>query len=92
MTYDARQRLASRSTAGETTSFTYYPIGLLKTTTLPDHSTLAYIYDGAHRLTQIADSLGNQISYTLDAMGNQTAETFHDPDGVLHRALCSANI
>jgi RHS repeat-associated protein len=85
LTYDTRQRLTSRSTAGETTSFSYYPTGLLKTVTLPDSSTLTYTYDGAHRLTQINDGLGNKIVYTLDAMGNRTAEKTYDPSGVLHR-------
>jgi RHS repeat-associated protein len=85
LTYDARQRLTSRSTAGETTSFSHYPTGLLKTVTLPDNGTLTYTYDGAHRLTQINDGLGNKIVYTLDAMGNRTAETTYDPSGTLHR-------
>jgi RHS repeat-associated protein len=85
LTYNTRQRLTSRSTAGETTSFSYYPTGLLQTVTLPDNSTLTYTYDGAHRLTQISDGLGNKIVYTLDAMGNRTAETTYDPTGTLHR-------
>jgi RHS repeat-associated protein len=84
-TYDVRQRVTSRRTANETTSFAYYPTGLLKTVTLPDSSTLTYTYDGAHRLTQITDSLGNQTSYTLDAMANHIAETTHGTNGVLHR-------
>jgi YD repeat-containing protein len=66
ITYDARQRVTSRSIAGETTSYAYYPTGLLKTVTLPDSSTLTYTYDAAHRLTQITDGLGNKTSYTLD--------------------------
>lgn len=85
LTYDARQRLNSRSTAGETTSFSYYPTGLLKTVTLPDSSTVTYTYDGAHRLTLINDGLGNRIVYTLDAMGNRTTEKTYDPSGTLHR-------
>ena len=39
------------------------------------HSSLAYTYDGAHRLKQIEVDLGNKIVYTLDAMGNRTQET-----------------
>ena len=85
ITYDTRQRLTSRSTAGETTSLSYYATGLLKTVTLSDNSTVTYNYDGAHRLTQISDGLGNRIVYTLDAMGNRTAEKTYDPSGVLHR-------
>jgi RHS repeat-associated protein len=85
LTYDARSRLTSRSTAGETTSFSYYPTGLLNTVTLADGSSLTYTYDGAHRLTQISDGLGNKIAYTLDAAGNRIAENTTDPSGVLHR-------
>jgi len=85
LTYDARQRLTSRQTAGETTAFDYWPTGLLKKVTLPDGSTLAYTYDGAHRLTQITDALGNKTVYTLDAMGNRTAENTYDPTNALHR-------
>jgi RHS repeat-associated protein len=83
LTYDTRQRLTSRSTAGETTSFAYFPTGLLHTVTLPDGSMLQYTYDGAHRLTQIADSLGNRIVYTLDALGNHIAESQYDPSNAL---------
>jgi YD repeat-containing protein len=85
LTYDARQRLKSRQTAGETTAFDYWPTGLLKKVTLPDASFVAYTYDGAHRLTQITDALGNKTVYTLDAMGNRTAENSYDPANALHR-------
>jgi RHS repeat-associated protein len=85
LTYDARERLTSRSIAGETTGFGYYPTGLLKTVTLPDNSTFTYTYDGAHRLTQISDGLANKIVYTLDAMGNRKGENTYDPSGALHR-------
>jgi len=86
LTYDARQRLTSRQTASETTAFDYWPTGLLKKVTLPDGSYLAYTYDGAHRLTQVTDALGNKTVYTLDAMGNRTAENSYDPANALHRA------
>ena len=73
LTYDARQRLTSRQVSTELTSYTFYPTGLLKLVTLPDSSTVLYAYDGAHRLTDITDTLGNHVHYTLDAMGNHTA-------------------
>jgi RHS repeat-associated protein len=85
LTYDARQRLTSRQTAGETTAFDYWPTGLLKKVTLPDGSYLGYTYDGAHRLTQITDALGNKTVYTLDAMGNRTAQNTYDPGNALRR-------
>jgi len=85
LTYDARQRLNSRQVGTETTSFNYYATGLLDQVTLPDGSDLVYSYDGAHRLTQVTDGAGNSIQYTLDAMGNRTAEDTYDPGGTLHR-------
>src|SRR5262249_54392508 len=85
LTYDARQRVTSRQVGTEMTTFTYWPTGLLKKVTLPDNSYLLYSYDGAHRLTQVSDGLGNAIDYTLDAMGNRTAENVYDPSNVLHR-------
>lgn len=83
LTYDARQRLTSRAVGSEQTTFTYWPTGLLKKATLPDSSFLEYTYDAAHRLTQIEDSEGNNIVYTLDAMGNRTAEQIYDPSDAL---------
>jgi RHS repeat-associated protein len=85
LTYDARGRLKSRTAGGESTSFAYYPTGLLEQVTLPDGSSLSYTYDAAHRLTQVTDGLGNKTVYTLDAMGNRTAENTYDTSGTLHR-------
>jgi len=83
LTYDLRQRLTSRDVLGEVTTFEYWPTGLLKKATLPDASYLEYTYDAAHRLTEIADSEGNRIQYTLDAMGNRTAEQVYDSSNAL---------
>jgi RHS repeat-associated protein len=85
LTYDARQHLISRQVGTETTSFEYWPTGQLKKMTLPDASYLFYTYDAAHRLTQVSDGVGNSIDYTLDAMGNRTAENVYDPSNTLHR-------
>lgn len=84
LTYDARQRLLSRQVSTETTSFSYYPTGLLKQVTLPDSSYVLYTYDPAHRLTEISDGAGNSIQYTLDAMGNRTATKTYDPSNNRH--------
>jgi RHS repeat-associated protein len=83
LTYDLRQRLTSRTVGSEQTTFDYWPTGLLKKTTLPDGSFLEYTYDAAHRLTGVNDSEGNRIEYTLDAMGNRTAENLYDPTNAL---------
>lgn len=85
LAYDARLRLKSRQIGTETTSYTYYPTGLLNVVTLPDSSTVQFAYDPAHRLTKVTDGAGNYISYTLDPMGNRTADKSYDPSGTLHR-------
>jgi RHS repeat-associated protein len=85
LTYDSRLRLTSRQVNTETTSFAYYPMGLLKKVTLPDSSYLQYTYDNFQRLTEVSDGAGNSVVYTLDAMGNKTAENAYDPSSVLHR-------
>lgn len=90
LTYDLRQRLTSRATAGETTGYQYDPVGQLTRLTLPDGSTISYTYDGARRLTAVADSLGNSIAYTLDAAGNRTKEDVLDPQGALVKTLSRA--
>ncbi|WP_185633778.1 RHS repeat-associated core domain-containing protein [Burkholderia sp. Bp9012] len=84
LTYTPRGWLASRtvranadgsaSSGDATTSMTYTPFGAVATVTDPDGVAIAYSYDQAHRLTKIADALGNSIQYTLDASGNRTAE------------------
>jgi RHS repeat-associated protein len=86
LTYDARQRLTSRTLGGETNTFEYWPTGLLKKATLPDGSYVEYTYDAAHRLIGLNDDEGNRIEYTLNAVGNRTAENVYDPTNVLARA------
>lgn len=57
----------------------------MKKVTLPDASYLQYGYDNAHRLVQIKDSDGNYVAYTLDGLGNRTAEETYDPLNTLVR-------
>jgi RHS repeat-associated protein len=85
LAYDARERLTSRHISTETTGYSYYPTGLLKTVTLPDSSSVTYSYDNAHRLNKITDGPGNYITYTLDAMSNVTGASTYDPSNTLHR-------
>lgn len=89
LTYDARQRLTTstvHTSAGLlTTTYTIDPTGELSKLTLPDSSYLAYGYDTAHRLTQITDTLGNYIKYTLDALGDRTASNIYNSSSTLER-------
>jgi YD repeat-containing protein len=86
-TYDARQRLKTVTTSGQKTQYDYWPTGLLKQVTFPDTSYVSYVYDDAHRLTDVTDSLGNTVHYVLDNLGNRTAEQYKDPNGNLKREL-----
>jgi YD repeat-containing protein len=85
--YDNRQRLTSVNAGGQVTNFTYTLTGQINRVTRPDTSYVEYAYDAAQRLTGIADSLGNSISYTLDNAGNRTAEQVKDQSGVLKRQV-----
>ena len=90
LSYDIRGRLRMRTVnAGarptEATEFDYDNASQLIKVTLPDGSFLRYQYDAAHRLTEVGDSLGNVIQYTLDAMGNRIREDVFDPSDRLLR-------
>lgn len=87
LTYNPRGWLISKNVGGETTSYEYDGVGQLTLVTLPDDSFISYTYDDAHRLTGIADSLGNSISYTLDLRGNRTKELVKDATGMLARQV-----
>jgi RHS repeat-associated protein len=85
--YDARNRLVSREVDGSLTRFEYDGVGNVTRVTLPDGSFIAQEYDGANRLIAMTDNRGNRIAYTLDALGNRTAEQTFDPGGVLTRSM-----
>lgn len=90
LAYDPRGRLLSRNGGGETVAYTYDPAGLLTKTTQADGAALNYRYDAAHRLTEVADNLGNRIAYTLDALGNRIGEDVFDPAGRLVKSISRA--
>ncbi|NOT15321.1 MAG: RHS repeat protein [Methylotenera sp.] len=90
--YDARQRLTSRSTSSantgtQTTHLSYDDAGQITQLKMPDNSVLNYFYDAAHRLTDVQDTLGNTVHYTLDAAGNRIAESTTDPQGNLANTI-----
>ena len=90
LTYWPRGWLKSKTVTGnysaETTTYEYDNAGQLTQVTLPD-SVMHYRYDDAHRLTDISDSLGNSIHYTLDLRGNRTREEVKDAKGILARQV-----
>jgi len=69
------------------TRYDYDPVGQLIRATQPDGSVTNYTYDAARRLTEVADSAGNKVVYTLDAMGNRVKEEWKDPGGQLRKTL-----
>lgn len=90
LSYDPRGRLKTMQVGNETTAYQYDNVGQLKRRTQPDGSFLAYTYDDAHRLTDIGDSLGNTIHYTLDNAGNRIQEDIKDAGGNPIKSLSRA--
>ncbi|MNU86168.1 putative deoxyribonuclease RhsA [compost metagenome] len=92
-TYHARGWPTSITVRGATTAedrstqLSYWPTGQVQQVTEPDGSSVTYVYDAAQRLTDIADSAGNTIHYTLDNAGNRLQENTVDAGGTLRRTL-----
>jgi RHS repeat-associated protein len=83
LTYTPQGRLASASTAGSTTSFEHDAVGQITKVTRGDGGWLSYTWDDARRLTKITNNLGESIEYSLDAMGNRTAQRLKDASNSL---------
>ncbi|SOD24121.1 RHS repeat-associated core domain-containing protein [Variovorax sp. YR752] len=79
--YDARDRLLTQTVGGQSTTLTYKPFGTVETITLPAGLVLTYTYDAAHRLTGWNNNRGESGTYTLDGIGNRTAEQIKDSAG-----------
>lgn len=80
-TYDARDRLLTQTIGGQTTTITYKPYGTVEAISLPTGLVLTYTYDAAHRLIGWSNSRGESGTYTLDGMGNRTAEQIKNSAG-----------
>ncbi|MDQ0568350.1 RHS repeat-associated protein [Variovorax paradoxus] len=80
-TYDSRDRLLTQTVGGQTTTLTYKPYSTVETVSLPTGLVLTYSYDAAHRLIGWSNNRGESGSYTLDGMGNRTAEQIKDSAG-----------
>ena len=78
LTYTVQGWLASVSTAGSTTSFEHDAVGQITKVTRGDGSFLIYTWDDARRLTKITNNLGESIEFSLDSMGNRTAQWIKD--------------
>jgi RHS repeat-associated protein len=72
------------------TRFEYNDLGLMTKVTQvvqPQDSFVSFGYDPAHRLTSVTDSLGNSITYLLDASGNRIQEDTKNSAQVVKRTL-----
>jgi YD repeat-containing protein len=87
LTYDARNRLISRQVGAALSGFEYWPTGLLKQATLPSGLVINYLYDAAHRLSEITDNQGHREVYTLNKAGLQEQVDRYDPDSTLANGL-----
>ncbi|WP_312252927.1 RHS repeat-associated core domain-containing protein, partial [Stenotrophomonas sp.] len=91
--YHARGWPTSVTVRGATTAedrstqISYWPTGQVQQITEPDGSSVTYVYDAAQRLTDIEDSAGNTVHYTLDNAGNRLKEDTLDAGGTLRRTL-----
>ncbi len=85
--YDGRGRVKSVTVAGDTTSYSYDPVGNLVRLTLPEGNEVTYSYDGVNRLVKIQDALGNSVNYAYDSAGNRTKEEILDSSGALQKTL-----
>jgi RHS repeat-associated protein len=82
-TYDPRGRVLTKKVSTLTTSYRYAPPGMVSLVTQPDGSTYRYMYDAAHRLTQIEDKAGDTIDSSYDATSNLAAVNIYDPGKTL---------
>lgn len=69
LVYDPEQHLISRTAAGRKTEYRYDGAGQLTKVIVPGGAYVEYEYIAAHRLTNIKDSLGDTISFTLNGHG-----------------------
>lgn len=74
ITYFPRGWLHTSNVAGEITTYEYDGVGQVTRITSPSGVVVRFVYDAAHRLTDIYDAQENHIHYTLDNMGNRVTE------------------
>jgi RHS repeat-associated protein len=69
------------------TKIAYTTYGNVETITDPSGVVTNFIYDNAHRLTDIKDTAGNRIHYVLDASGNRVQEQVLNSSGVVVKGI-----
>ena len=66
-----------------TSTYTYYPTGLMHTATTPDGITLTYLYDNLNAVLSVTDNLGQQMTYSYDDHKNLIRTETKSSDGSL---------
>lgn len=72
------------------TTIAYTGYGNVDTLTDPSGLVTTFVYDNAHRLTDIQDAAGNRIHYVLDAAGNHLQEQVLNPSGTVVKGVTRA--
>lgn len=72
------------------TAIAYTGYGNVDTLTDPSGLVTTFVYDNAHRLTDIQDTAGNRIHYVLDAAGNRLQEQVLNPSGTVVKGVTRA--
>ncbi|MCM5623159.1 polymorphic toxin type 34 domain-containing protein, partial [Xanthomonas hortorum pv. pelargonii] len=78
---------AAASSQDRVMTVAYDETGNVKQVTQPDGDFVKYDYDAAHRLTDITDSAGSNLHYSLDVAGNCFKEEIKDASGNVKRTL-----
>lgn len=91
LTYDALGRVLSvtRDPGPSQSRYAmdYDPAGNLTRLTMPTGGWLDYSYDGANRVTRIANDRGEYIVLELNAAGQSVLDKTHSPDGTVQRQI-----
>ncbi|MDO7925284.1 RHS repeat-associated core domain-containing protein [Pseudomonas sp. KFB-139] len=85
LSYTTNGLLASTTLGSSTTRFDYNAVGDVIKVTGGNGNWVEYSYDSARRLTGVRNILGESLTYTLDKMGNRTAEVTKNSSGTVVR-------
>jgi YD repeat-containing protein len=83
LTYWPDGLIKTKTVGTQVTVYNYNDVGQIEKIVFPDMSYLTYIYDDAHRLTDVMDSAGSNVHYILDNAGNRKTELTRDSAGKL---------
>ena len=96
LTYHPRGWLTSSAVRGtnngsinddQITAYSYDGLGQVLQATLPTGNFRGFIYDAAHRLTDVTNRFNEKVHYTLDAAGNRTVEDSEAVSGTIRRKV-----